>query len=168
MMKHAMILAALAVWPQIATAQEGDYDPAATQSCLAAAKGLDGQRACVGVSAEACADAATGGFSTRSMTGCMASEYGFFDEMLNVEYAKVRELAADLDKQDNGTSFDDVSMGDRLVQMQRAWIVYRDATCAYERRQFDGGTIGELIHVDCLATLTAEQAFRLQNNVLGL
>ncbi len=163
-------VATMVLLPQLAVAQDMPYDPAATQSCLAemADTDMENTNVCVGRSAEQCADASVGGFSTRSMTACMSAEYGLFDEMLNVEYAKVRGLAADLDKQVNGTSFDDVSMGDRLVQMQRAWIAYRDATCAYERRQFDGGTIGELVYIDCLTTLTADQAFRLQNSVLGL
>jgi uncharacterized protein YecT (DUF1311 family) len=102
------------------------------------------------------------------MTICLGSELAYFDDLLNVEYARVRDLAREQDKAANGTSFDDTSVADRLLQMQRAWIAYRDAACAFEERQYEGGTIGQLVHVDCLTTLTAEQAFRLQDSVLGL
>lgn len=154
--------------PVGAIAQDAPYDPEPTMTCVAEALELADKRACVGTSAEICAEASMGGFNTRSMTICMTFEYNLFDQMLNDEYVIVRDLARGLDAQENGTSFDEVSMENRLIQMQRAWITFRDATCAYEQRQFDGGTLGQLIHADCLATLTADQTFRLQNSVLEL
>jgi uncharacterized protein YecT (DUF1311 family) len=151
-----------------AAAQDWSYDQNATQSCLADAISNTDKRSCVGLSAEICADNAVGGFSTRSMMVCLGFELELFDKMLNQEYAIVRDLSREQDKFDSGMNDDPVSMEDRLVQMQRAWITYRDATCAYEQRQMDGGTIGELFFAQCMAELTAEQTFRLQSNVLGL
>lgn len=168
MIRYLICTAALVAFPVTVTAQDAAYDQNATTSCLADAGTIVERRACIGLSADACADASVGGFNTRSMTACLKFEYDLFDDMLNAEYGIVHDLAQDLDKQDNGNSFDDVSMVDRLVQMQRAWIAYRDATCAYEQRQFDGGTLGQLVHIDCLTQLTAEQTFRLQSTALGL
>jgi uncharacterized protein YecT (DUF1311 family) len=168
-MKLAMIVAGvLAALPQISAAQDWSYDQTATQRCLATTKIQSNKRDCVGLSAEICADNAVGGFNTRSMTVCLGFELELFDKMLNQEYANVRGLSRELDQHDSGMNDDPVSMEDRLVQMQRAWITYRDATCAYEQRQMDGGTIGQLFYADCMATLTAEQTFRLQSSVLGL
>lgn len=167
-MKHTLIAGlCAAALPQIAAAQVA-FDIAPTEQCLSNAVSIHDRGACVGIAAEACADASVGGFSTRSMTACLGQELAYFDGLLNIEYGQVRGLARDADKLDSGTSYDDTSMLDRLIQMQRAWIIYRDATCAYERRQYDGGTIGDLIYVDCQTQLTAAQAFRLQDTVLGL
>ena len=167
-MKYALIAGLLFTSvPHIAAAQDA-YDTGPTDRCLSSAISLVDQRDCVGQAAESCADLSLGGFTTRSMMRCLGHELAYFDDMLNVAYADVRDKARDLDKAANGTSGDDTSMVDRLLKMQRAWITYRDATCAYEARQYDGGTIGQLIHVDCLTELTADQAFRLQANVLGL
>lgn len=167
-MKNTLIFSiCIGILPQLASADDG-FDITPTTDCLSNAVSIHDQGACVGTAAEACADASVGGFSTRNMTTCLRQELTYFDELLNVEYRSVRNRAIELDERDNGTSLDDVSMLDRLVQMQRAWITYRDATCAYERRQFDGGTIGGLIEVDCRTQLTAQQAFRLQQSVLCL
>jgi uncharacterized protein YecT (DUF1311 family) len=168
-MKHILVVAILAIAaPQVAVAQDTPFDIGPTARCLSSAISMTDKRDCVGQASEGCADLALGGFSTRSMTACLGHELAFFDDMLNTEYGKVRGLARDLDKAENGTSYDSVTMADRLLQMQRAWITYRDATCAYEQRQYDGGTIGDLVQVDCMTQLTAEQAFRLQSTVLGL
>ena len=167
-MKYALIAGLLCTAvPHITVAQDA-YDTGPTDRCLAAVVRTTDKRDCIGLAAEACADQTLGGFTTRSMTICLGGELAYFDDLLNVEYARVRDLARELDKAANGTSFDDTSVADRLLQMQRAWIAYRDATCAFEERQYDGGTLGRLVHVDCLTTLTAEQAFRLQDSVLGL
>lgn len=167
-MKYALIAAICAVHvPQTIAAQQ-TFDIGPTERCLSQAVSAQDKSICVGEASEACADLSLGGFSTRSMTGCLGAELAYFDDLLNAEYARVRDLARDVDKTANGTSFDDVSMVDRLIQMQRAWIAFRDATCAYERRQYDGGTIGDLVYVDCQTQLTADQAFRLQDSVLGL
>lgn len=167
-MKYALIAGLLLTnVPKIATAQDA-YDPGPTDRCLAAAVYSTDKRDCVGQAAEACADQSLGGFNTRTMTTCLGNELAYFDDMLNVEYARVRDLARELDRAANGTSLDATSVADRLIQMQRTWIAFRDATCAFEERQYDGGTIGQLVYVDCLTTLTAEQTFRLQDSVLGL
>jgi uncharacterized protein YecT (DUF1311 family) len=46
--------------------------------------------------------------------------------------------------------------------MQRAWIGYRDAACAYEESQWGGGTGGGPASVDCAMRLTARQALALE------
>ena len=167
-MKYALITSVLvATSPQIAIAQDS-FDIGPTERCLSSAVSAQDKSVCVGEAASACADLSLGGFSTRSMTGCLGLELAYFDDLLNVEYGKVRDQARALDQAENGTSFDDTSMTDRLIQMQRAWIAFRDATCAYERRQYDGGSIGDLVDMDCQTQLTADQAFRLQDSVLGL
>jgi uncharacterized protein YecT (DUF1311 family) len=54
-----------------------------------------------------------------------------------------------------------------LRDMQRAWIGFRDATCAFERAYWGGGTGGGgtgggLAQVSCLMQMTGEQALYLK------
>ena len=51
--------------------------------------------------------------------------------------------------------------------MQRAWIEYRDATCAYEAAQWGGGTGAGPAFAGCLMRLTAEQALYLEYEGMG-
>lgn len=167
-MRHFMMVAIMAFAPPQAAVAEDVIDIGPTEACLGEALSVHDKVACVGLAAEACAEAAVGGFSTRTMTGCLAQEGAYFDDLLNTEYQRVRALAREADQFGVPTFGDTAPMTDRLVEMQRAWITYRDATCAYERRQFEGGTLGDLVYVDCMMQLTAAQAFRLQDSVLGM
>ncbi|SLN15842.1 hypothetical protein ROJ8625_00519 [Roseivivax jejudonensis] len=44
--------------------------------------------------------------------------------------------------------------GQGLLQAQRAWLQFRDATCDAERNQYEGGTIAPMIGFACLARVT--------------
>jgi uncharacterized protein YecT (DUF1311 family) len=52
-----------------------------------------------------------------------------------------------------------------LRDMQRTWIAYRDAACAYERSQWGGGTGGGPATADCLMRMTAAQALALEQRL---
>ena len=49
--------------------------------------------------------------------------------------------------------------------MQRAWIGYRDAACAYEASQWGGGTGAGPAAVGCMMTLTGRQALALEEKL---
>lgn len=44
--------------------------------------------------------------------------------------------------------------GRQLLQAQRAWLKYRDATCEGERDQYKGGSIADQIYWSCMDRLT--------------
>lgn len=46
---------------------------------------------------------------------------------------------------------------DGLVRAQRAWIAYRDAQCAYEGQNFEGGSMQPMIISGCLETMTNDR-----------
>ena len=49
--------------------------------------------------------------------------------------------------------------------MQRAWIAYRDAACAYEASQWGGGTGAGPAATGCMMTLTGRQALALEERL---
>lgn len=52
-----------------------------------------------------------------------------------------------------------------LREAQRAWLVYRDKTCAWESDLARGGTVATLYAVNCLNETTAARADSLKENV---
>ena len=75
------------------------------------------------------------------MTGCAADELGRADSVLNAVYAQV---VAQVD-----------SVQLPLVRAaQRAWIPLRDADCALDAAEFQGGSIRPMIEMMCLSRET--------------
>jgi uncharacterized protein YecT (DUF1311 family) len=99
-----------------------------------------------------------GGYSTYGMSYCISLESEWWDEALNFEYARVLSEAAFLDGE---LSEGLPSVAEALREMQRAWITYRDATCAFEAAQWGGGTGAGPAYNGCVMRLTAEQAITL-------
>lgn len=55
---------------------------------------------------------------------------------------------------------------ERLREAQRAWVVYRDKTCAYEAGPRDeGGTMWPLVNATCLEAMTKQRNLVLQSYV---
>ncbi len=148
-------------------AQDVAFSPAATQACMHGATGVDGLRACIGVSAEQCMTDTVGGYSTYGMGGCLSAELDYWDAELNAVYADVMASARRADAATDEYNTDFPSEADALRDMQRAWITYRDATCDYEYLQWGGGTGGGPAIAGCLMRLTGEQAIYLRHSRLG-
>lgn len=153
----ALLLLAPAAW-----AQSPAFSPAPTEACLAGAADASARAACVGRSADACM-ASDGGSSTAGMAMCLDGEARFWDARLNAAYAALLpvEQAADRDNEGLGAP----SAAAALRDMQRAWIVWRDAACAFERSQWGGGTGAGPAGLQCLMQLTAEQALDLERRL---
>lgn len=142
-----------------ALAQEPVYDPALVPACLDRAGGDQiARRACIGVGAGACMTAEVGA-TTVGMVFCLQAETAQWDQRLNAAYAAVK---ADEERSDHET---DSSAAPALVEAQRAWLVWRDAACAYEAARWQGGTIGGPVASDCFMQLTAQQALRLETYI---
>ncbi len=50
-----------------------------------------------------------------------------------------------------------------LVNAEEAWIKFRDASCAFSRSRFVGGSIAPTIYSNCLANLTNQQTQELKS-----
>jgi uncharacterized protein YecT (DUF1311 family) len=142
-MRHA--LAFLCLWAALpALAQDLVFSTAAVDQCLA----TGATDACIGLSAEACQRDTPGGGSTLGMTGCLDRERAYWDGALNYYYQDLRTR--------------DPDRADALRDTQRAWIVWRDATCAYEAADYAGGTLAGVVTLDCLLRQTARQTLFLR------
>lgn len=48
------------------------------------------------------------------------------------------------------------------MDVQRAWLKYRDLTCAAEYKLYDGGAGGPVTRLACLAAITQERIATLK------
>lgn len=101
------------------------------------------------------------------MNNCAAQAYQAADEDLNVAYQLAQ---ASMKRQDvfiaEGAGQDlpdDYISGVILLRdAQRAWIVFRDKSCAAEGHSYYGGSIRPLIEATCKETLTRARTEQLR------
>jgi uncharacterized protein YecT (DUF1311 family) len=82
------------------------------------------------------------------MNDCAAQAFEAADAELNRAYGVAVDYARQLDAETKG------GIEEQLRVAQRAWITYRDAACASEASQFEGGSIMPLIYSGCLERVT--------------
>lgn len=87
--------------------------------------------------------------TTTEMNVCAGREYQVADRQLNSVYQSLRSRLR-------------VQQQKRMTNAQLAWINFRDATCAYERGQFEGGTLAGPTGTYCLARITQQRTKELQ------
>lgn len=157
-------LAALLVAGPVLAEETVDYSDKLVEQCLSLAQNPAEERACAGVSANACQEASDYGSTTIGLQECSSLERAFWDRKLNAHYAELtaRARAADVEGEDDPRVT--AKIAEKLKEMQRRWIPFRDATCAYEASQWQGGTISGPVYADCLLHMTADQAVYLQNS----
>ena len=51
---------------------------------------------------------------------------------------------------------------EKLLEAQRAWIVYRDAECALDYAEWGAGSMRNIAHADCRLQMTAERTIELR------
>ncbi|WP_410217282.1 lysozyme inhibitor LprI family protein [Paracoccus sp. (in: a-proteobacteria)] len=148
-MRALLLLAGLAA---PAVAQDVPvFDPAPLLACLE-----NESEDCIGLATAACMEA-SGGDTTYGMSYCLEQESDLWDQHLNANYAEVRDRARAADQGLVATDRQEPALQD----MQRRWIAYRDAACAFEAARWSGGTgAGPAAH-QCILTLTARQALWL-------
>lgn len=142
-------------------AQDLPFSAEGTESCLAAAELPSEMSECIGTSAQACIDTPDG-YTTVGMGFCLGYERDYWDARLNTAYGTLMAEEKDLDKEMREIGATVPSMSEALRDMQRAWIVFRDASCDYELSQWGGGTGGGPAVVNCQMIMTGEQALRLE------
>ncbi|MAM12303.1 MAG: hypothetical protein CML23_18025 [Rhizobiaceae bacterium] len=133
------------------------YSDAATAQCLAKASSVDAGEKCIGLSTEECINANDFGQTSAGMVSCTASETAFWDKQLNAIYENVMKQAKKLDEGVSGSS-----IAEALLVMERDWIKYRDARCAFVESQTQGGTMGKTLAAGCRQQTTADQALFLK------
>ncbi|WP_265499443.1 lysozyme inhibitor LprI family protein [Paracoccus beibuensis] len=136
-----LLVLALSAAPAFA---QGGFDPAPVSDCLAA----EGGRDCIGLAARACMEG-EGSQTTLGMNQCYADERDLWDGRLNDAFGSAMQTLPPV-------------RAEALREMQRAWIGYRDAACAYDAARYDGGSLAGTVRLQCQMQLTAEQALRLQ------
>ncbi|QQM31478.1 DUF1311 domain-containing protein [Martelella lutilitoris] len=147
----------LLIVPVAAHADEIIYSDAATAQCLAKASSVDAGEKCIGLSTAKCINANDFGQTSAGMVRCTASETAFWDKQLNATYEKVMKQAKKLDEAVSGSS-----IAEALLAMERDWIKYRDARCAFVESQSQGGTMGKTLAAGCRQQTTADQALFLK------
>lgn len=74
------------------------------------------------------------------------------DNELNLVYKKLMKKLSEKEKS-------------LLIAAQKNWIKFRDSKCAFEKEEYDGGSIQPLIYYTCLTDCTEERTKDLKNNL---
>lgn len=105
-----------------------------------------------------CANAQT----QMEMTFCAEQDWNTADAALNAAYkAAVRvmkDIDANLDASDRGAE-------EALRAAQRAWVTFRDNTCAAEAWSYHGGSAEPMAIYQCRARVSDQRADELSNMV---
>ncbi|MEM6309530.1 MAG: lysozyme inhibitor LprI family protein [Pseudomonadota bacterium] len=89
------------------------------------------------------------------MTGCAAIAFEQADADLNAAYQRA---IADAQQSDQIEPAWDPTNTEMLRDAQRAWIPYRDKACAAESTWARGGTMENMLFINCLTRLTKRRA----------
>ncbi len=120
---------------------------AAVEKCLAEKeKANKPLQDCIGVVADACL-AKGEDPSTYGMIACSGDESDVWDERLNRDYQALMKTMKSPGKE-------------RLRDLERAWIDFREKKCAYRQLE-DEGTVGMIQNMHCYMEETARQALFL-------
>jgi uncharacterized protein YecT (DUF1311 family) len=121
------------------------------EACLQAAT-EQGERAdrCVGAVQDPCLEEAGG--VTYTMIECTAREHAFWDALLNQSYGELRAI-------------EEASGGTELRDLQRQWLKWREADCAWAASGFEGGTFANFVANECFSRSTARRALDLSNSI---
>ncbi|TCT37639.1 lysozyme inhibitor LprI family protein [Martelella mediterranea] len=159
-----LLLAGLPLAGAAAADEQVIYSDKLTADCVKAATTASDERACVGLSANACQEASDYGSTTIGMISCLSKEADFWDARLNATYKQLMERAKEADKAAADDPHAIEKVAEKLRDMQRSWIAYRDNRCAYEYSQWQGGTIAGPVSASCALEVTAEQAIYLEGS----
>ena len=95
--------------------------------------------------------------SQAGLNQCAGDAYKKADAALNAAYKQVMARLKDSE-----------ATAKSLVAAQRAWIAYRDRSCAAQGElAAEGGTLSRIIAADCVARLTADRAAELEETQRG-
>jgi uncharacterized protein YecT (DUF1311 family) len=87
--------------------------------------------------------------STLDMIECNNSEYSVQDKRLNIAYRALRSKQTP-------------ARVTQLTELQKIWIKYRDANCAFYYDP-DGGSLARIMANDCMLTMTKDRAAEFES-----
>ncbi len=139
----------------------------ATEACLADGAHPGTPAQCIGESARLCMERSDYGQTTVGITACLGHELEAWDRRLNAAYRALmaQERAADAELADLGSAAPRAAVA--LREMQRAWIAWRDARCAYVAARWGGGTGAGPAAQECFMEETGRQALFLKRMLEG-
>lgn len=128
-------------------------DQAGMEQCLQSAteRGVRAEE-CIGFVQDPCQETEDGQ-STAGSIACIAREHAYWDRLLNQTYARLREAGSD-----------DRNLA--LRDLQRQWLAWREARCAYEAQLYEGGTYGNVVANHCFTQETARRAIDLVGTLI--
>jgi uncharacterized protein YecT (DUF1311 family) len=133
--------------PAFAQDKPNAKDTAAIQKCIKTKTGRNwAWENCVGVVSEPCAKNEAA-MSSSEIMACYRREQAVWDNIVNETFRSLREKLDDTQQQ-------------KLREMQRAWIVSRDKSCAFFYDYFEGSMANTMIAA-CEARETGRRALFL-------
>lgn len=154
------LLLAVPIVPQAAPVQAQHFtvDAHMIDRCLPV---HDSPMSCVGIAADTCVENYGGG-PNMVHAACIDAEFAYWDGALNSAYAHILGLARERETMDLGYAPE--SLVNALREMQRSWIVYRDATCHHMvALDTPFGSAAGLSYAECMMFETARQNFVLRD-----
>ena len=139
-------LAALATSPALAQGKPDARASATIQDCVKTKSATGVAETCIGIVSGPCLERQRAP-STADMVNCVAGEQAVWDDILNETFRRLREKLDDPQKE-------------KLRDMQRAWIVSREKTCAFYWDYYQG-TMAVPMGAECTNRQTAERALFL-------
>lgn len=94
------------------------------------------------------------------MNLCAAMDFDKADAELNEVWKDAREVARQLDRDISDTSLKGAEKS--LLDAQRAWIGYRDGSCALAGWEARGGSMEPMLVSSCLETMTKARTTELR------
>lgn len=152
-MRWLPVLALLMPTPAIAADRHDAKASATIQDCVKSKSANGTGELCIGIVSGPCLDR-DDTKSTADMTGCVSREQAVWDDILNETYRRL------------GGKLDDAQQT-KLREMQRAWIVSRDKTCAFYWDFFQG-TMATPMSAECVNRETAQRTLFLLGFLNGM
>ena len=119
---------------------------ASVEACVGAATTHDTLWRCKGILAEACMNTRDGQ-TTMGMIQCQDGEAAAWQALLDANLAR-------LDR-------DDPTRAERLSAANAAWSAWRDAECAYQASEAEGGSLAGVIAAGCHSDVIADRVIAL-------
>ncbi len=137
------------------------YGPLLTQ-CYAQATDAAALKDCIGAMSGNCMAREAQGETTYGMATCTSSETEVWDGFLNDEYRQTMAYMKALDKDEAEVFPEFANRAEALKKAQRAWLVFRDASCDLEYALGGSGSIRHLYGTGCFMQMTAERTIELK------
>lgn len=136
------------------------FEETHTKTCVMESESYDARFDCIGASANHCAESIFGGSSTPYVREqCFQAEYQYWNMRLSQSYKKL-ETEYHEQASASGPKYNTLIVP--LRYMQKTWISYRDANCAFHKAQTGQGSSADATLMECLMRMTAEQTLRLE------